>query len=70
MGPMGSYLYFVLYVIPYPQHHNPKHRLRQTEGERDSYTHARMEDSDDSWTVGDWPVQAAHTGKWGTIIIC
>lgn len=40
MGPMGAYLYFVLYVIPYPQHHDPKHRLRQTEGWRAGYTHA------------------------------
>lgn len=39
MGPMGAYLYFVLYVIPYPQHHDPKHRLRQTEGQRAGYTH-------------------------------
>lgn len=51
MGPMGAYLYFVLYVIPYPQHHDPEHRLRQREGQREGNTHAEMENTNGSWTL-------------------
>lgn len=40
---MGAYLYFVLYVVPYPQHHDPEHRLRQTETETESRLHTRGE---------------------------
>lgn len=43
IGPMGAYLYFVLYVVPYPQHHDPEHRLRQTETETESRLHTRGE---------------------------
>lgn len=35
MRPRGAYLNFVLYIIPYPEHHNPKDSLG--EQERDTY---------------------------------
>lgn len=31
MGPQGPYLNFVLYIIPYPEHHNPKDSLTERE---------------------------------------
>lgn len=34
MVPWGAYLNFVLNVIPDPQHHDPKHSLREERRER------------------------------------
>ncbi len=31
MGPRGAYLNFVLYIIPNPEHHNPKDSLGEEE---------------------------------------
>lgn len=44
MGPTGAYLYFVLYVIPYPQHHDPENSLSQRAG----YTQGKMKGNKDS----------------------
>lgn len=68
MGPMGAYLYFVLYVIPYPQHHDPEHRLRDRQRDRDGdrvqVTHrVRWKKTITAKQRETWMMEAEHTGQ-------
>lgn len=62
MGPLGAYLNFVLYVIPYPQHHNPEHRLRKTEGQRDEHSEEVTSEANEDLQTWRWQ-QNTQSGR-------
>lgn len=78
MGPTGAYLHLVLDVIPYAQHHNPEHRLRQRKrsggervwrgrgGERwrqRGHSQGKVEEKKKSRTLTYQVIVAGHRGE-------
>lgn len=66
MGPQGAYLNFVLYIIPYPEHHNPKDSLAERERERQD---ERGRETGYKWkgqTASDFHLRCIEQKSWKT----
>ncbi len=69
MGPRGAYLNFVLYIIPNPEHHNPKDSLGEEERTykwKDQQKEKEKKQINENHWADFWCFSTLHSGKSST----